>query len=277
VLNGLLEKYWDGVHPQLDPEDGNDPTLRVNTIAGLTDPSAMLRAVQGAPLIAPRGMRKITFKDVQIAAGELPQPAGAEKIEQSTIDGAFSECNPDELLKAGKVAKQALDGVRQLEATIGEKVGVANGPELEPLLDILKPISKLLDQKITARGLDSPEEASAPAASASAAADERAEGNGEAGSAAANGRKAGAVVNVTGDITSREDVIRALDRICDYYKRYEPSSPVPLFLNRAKRLASKSFLEILRDLTPDAVNQALALSGITEGAAAGATVDANDI
>jgi type VI secretion system protein ImpA len=72
-------------------------------------------------------------------------------------------------------------------------------------------------------------------------------------------------------------VIRALDKICDYYKRYEPSSPVPLFLNRAKRLASKSFLEILRDLTPDALNQALAIGGIVDGAAANGGADAGDV
>jgi type VI secretion system protein ImpA len=31
-----------------------------------------------------------------------------------------------------------------------------------------------------------------------------------------------------GTITSREDVVRLLDRMCEYYERNEPSSPVPL-------------------------------------------------
>src|SRR4029077_15276883 len=31
-----------------------------------------------------------------------------------------------------------------------------------------------------------------------------------------------------GDLRSREDVVRALDAICAYYSRHEPSSPVPL-------------------------------------------------
>ena len=34
----------------------------------------------------------------------------------------------------------------------------------------------------------------------------------------------------------------------------EPSSPVPLLLQRAKRLFAKDFLEILRDLTPGGVD-----------------------
>src|SRR5262249_16034584 len=65
----------------------------------------------------------------------------------------------------------------------------------------------------------------------------------------------------TGEIRSREDVVAALDRICQYYNRYEPSSPLPLLLRRAQRLASKSFMEIVKDLTPDAVPQIQRLSG----------------
>ena len=46
-----------------------------------------------------------------------------------------------------------------------------------------------------------------------------------------------------------------------YYERHEPSSPVPLLLKRAKRLVAKDFMEILRDLAPDGVDQAERISG----------------
>jgi type VI secretion system protein ImpA len=58
-----------------------------------------------------------------------------------------------------------------------------------------------------------------------------------------------------GDILSREDVNRALDKICQYYEKNEPSSPIPLLLQRAKRLVSLSFVEILKDLAPDSMKQ----------------------
>jgi type VI secretion system protein ImpA len=48
-----------------------------------------------------------------------------------------------------------------------------------------------------------------------------------------------------------------------YYDRNEPSSPVPMLLQRAKRLISKDFLDIMRDLTPEGVAQAELLGGIT--------------
>jgi hypothetical protein len=37
-----------------------------------------------------------------------------------------------------------------------------------------------------------------------------------------------------------------------------------MLLNRAKRLANKSFLEIMKDLSPDAVEQLRALGGSDE-------------
>jgi type VI secretion system protein ImpA len=33
----LIEERWAHVHPQLDADDGNDPTLRINSLALLTD------------------------------------------------------------------------------------------------------------------------------------------------------------------------------------------------------------------------------------------------
>jgi len=50
--------------------------------------------------------------------------------------------------------------------------------------------------------------------------------------------------------------------MCKYFERYEPSSPVPFLLQRAKKLLSMNFMEILQDLTPDAVSQAENICGV---------------
>ena len=57
-------------------------------------------------------------------------------------------------------------------------------------------------------------------------------------------------------------VIRTLDKICDYYKRYEPSSPVPFMLKRAKKLVTMDFVELLRDLAPNATEQTDLIFGL---------------
>jgi type VI secretion system protein ImpA len=56
--------------------------------------------------------------------------------------------------------------------------------------------------------------------------------------------------------------MKALDRICDFYAKSEPSSPVPLLLKRAQRMAGMNFLEIINDMTPEALPQVNLVAGI---------------
>jgi type VI secretion system protein ImpA len=58
-----------------------------------------------------------------------------------------------------------------------------------------------------------------------------------------------------GDINNRDDVINALERINQYYRKNEPSSPIPLLLDRAKRLVKMDFYEIVQDLAPNGMSQ----------------------
>ena len=61
-----------------------------------------------------------------------------------------------------------------------------------------------------------------------------------------------------------EQVRKALEDICRYFEKHEPSSPVPLLLRRAQRLVSKNFLEVIADFCPDAMNQIEKISGTTD-------------
>ena len=67
---------------------------------------------------------------------------------------------------------------------------------------------------------------------------------------------------VSGEIRSPKDVLSALEKVCQYYEQNEPSSPVPLLVRRAQRLVSKSFVEIIRDLSPEATKQVEGIGGI---------------
>ena len=54
----------------------------------------------------------------------------------------------------------------------------------------------------------------------------------------------------SGSITSRDDVARAIDAICAYYARFEPASPVPFVLRRARGWVSLRFLGGVRGTGP---------------------------
>src|ERR1700753_485952 len=53
VIRGLLERFWAGVHPQLDPDDPTDATMRVNALAGLTEPR-LINILRSVPLVTSR-------------------------------------------------------------------------------------------------------------------------------------------------------------------------------------------------------------------------------
>ena len=73
---------------------------------------------------------------------------------------------------------------------------------------------------------------------------------------------------ISGTIRNRDDVVMLLDKICGYYERHEPSSPLPLLLARCRKLASLSFIDIVKDMAPTALQQVELIGGITPEKAA---------
>jgi type VI secretion system protein ImpA len=51
-------------------------------------------------------------------------------------------------------------------------------------------------------------------------------------------------------VTSRGQAIALLDQVHHYFRRSEPSSPVPMLCDRARALAERDFMGVLRDVLP---------------------------
>jgi type VI secretion system protein ImpA len=241
VTRGVVERFWDGFYPKLDPEDDNDPTFRVNTLNGLCDSTDFVDRIRIIPIVAARSFGRFSLRDIAISTGEIPPPAGTEAPKPAAIDGAFTECPLPELQATTDAVRASIASLVAIEAFVGEKVGAASGPNFSKMTDVLRSAEKLLSGHLSRRGVPAPGEGDAAAA------------GGEAGSAAGT---SGGGPSMTGEINSREDVIRVLDKICQYYERTEPSSPIPILLKRSKRLVSASFLDILKDIAPDGLSQA---------------------
>lgn len=247
LFRGYVEQYWDSVHPQLDPDDDNDPTMRVNVLRSLADEDTMLRAIRTAPLTDSRVAGRFSLRDIAVANGELPPPENAEDgpADMTIIEAAFQDTDPERLQALADAVRESMEHVASIESTVTDAVEAGAGPDLSDLGKTLKKVHSALAERL---GGDEEE----------AADEELEEGLAEAGpSAGAGGAISGAVKNPN-------DVIRMLDKILDYYARSEPSSPLPLLLQRAKRLVSKDFMTIMKDIAPDGVGQASTIGGISE-------------
>ncbi|MCM2369882.1 type VI secretion system protein TssA [Aporhodopirellula aestuarii] len=249
LIESYLTDFWSSVHPVLDADDDDDPTERVNAVASLRDPSTTLRLLKQSPLIQVPGIGPITLMDLEIARGDIAAPEGGDPpISMSTIDGAFQGCDVNMLRETLSVVSDIRQKLSAIESAITSKVGVSQAVSLDPIVDVVTEIEGFVQGYLQKRQVDSSESA-------------------ESESEAVSGETPAAAESVPaqpvgcGEIRKREDVIRAIDRICDYYEKYEPSSPLPLLLNRAKRLVTASFMEIIQDLTPDALQQAEQIGG----------------
>ena len=114
---------------------------------------------------------------------------------------------------------------------------------MDPLVKLLNQIIKRLDGALGTTSVD-----------------ETGGDTAEAGGDESAPRVGGAI----GGISSPNDVQNALDRIIAYYARYEPSSPVPILLTRAKRLVNADFLTIVKDMAPNGVDNVNLIGGIKE-------------
>ena len=66
-----------------------------------------------------------------------------------------------------------------------------------------------------------------------------------------------------GSIETAQDARNALDRVIDYFSRFEPSSPVPIILERAKRLVGADFMTIMKDMAPAGLDSVMMIGGIS--------------
>ncbi len=248
----LLEARWDGIHPQLDPEEDNDPTLRANALLRFGHPALVLKKLRTLPLAGSPRMAQFSWRDVAIATGAMEPDPDTEKPSESAIRAAFRESDPARLTALREAAAQAVAAAKAIPATFDERSGSGSGPDFTDLTkqlnDIVRTIDRFADFDAAA-----PEEAQDESAAADDTGGAPAE---EASVAAAPARRGGVSAASLTEVTTRADAVRLLELVVRYYQRYEPSSPLPLLIERARALAEKDFLDILRELAPDGLSQA---------------------
>ena len=236
VLHGLLERYWDTVYPQLDASDNDDATMRLNALAPLGDAGGVLADLRSAAIGPARN--GLSGRTIELALGKGEPKSGEAVLPEASAVQALSDAeqaNPG-LLAALNDAHAAVTGI---QAMLDAKAGAASGPDLRPL--------RVLTQSL----------AQAAAAAGGGTAEASPEAT-EIGLPAA----ATATRGAPGTIASRDDAIKALDRVCEWLERSEPTNPAPLLIRRAQRLMNKSFLDIIRDLAPEGLRDVERIAGV---------------
>jgi type VI secretion system protein ImpA len=243
LVHGLLERYWDTLHPLPDPDDG-DPYARMNALSVLREPEGLLGDLRQALVFTQRGVGELRVRHIEVALNLLPPRADETPLSRSQLDQMLQAAVAEDPGLRPRVA-EAASQVKALITLLNDRVGIENAVDLKPLWSAVGNVLNLLPE---------PAEAAAEATSADAAAGD------SAAAAAAPVRRAAA--GLSGSVTSREEAVRAIDMVCEYLERAEPTSPAPLLLRRARRLVNRNFLQLMKELAPDALSEVARVMGV---------------
>src|SRR4051794_33331284 len=277
-----LDRYWPDIHPALDLEE-TDPEQqafkRRNALNLLADPEGLLSELHRVPILSARGYGQFSLRALRLAAGEQRPAPGEEPPDPKIVAAALGEAKPDEVAERDRVRAAAAEIPRLVErigTVFAARTGKAEAtPSLEALVERIGTVFAARTGKAEATpSLEAlvgfaqdvlrrlPEPAAEPVVP-----DDPvpvvAEPNGKAGEPVPSPGAVAPAASRQG-VDGREDVMRLLDQILDYYRRREPSSPVPLLLQRARRLVPMSFVEAMRELAPSGVDELVRVAGHLE-------------
>jgi type VI secretion system protein ImpA len=230
-LAGLCEMFWDTVHPQVDEYGFQGRKTPCESLARRSEFLGPLRRV---PVLVHPRLGSFSGDDLERFS------TVAEAAEGYGIFRAALNETPEEMLQTAAQQFAAISAaIRRVDVVLMEKAEGDTGANFATTYETLKELRESVLKFCSAP----PEEEVAPEAEAQ-----------DAG--AAPGAAAPSKARLSGQIESREDVLKALDAISEYYRRNEPSSPVPLVLKRAREWVNVDFLDLLTDIAPDAIAEA---------------------
>ena len=239
IASKWLEAYWPQVYPLLD----EDAIARRNALNCLADPMAVVDRVWRLPLVVSRQHGRFSLRDIEIAGGQALQGPTEGKADQAAIGEAFRELSFEDLTALDRSVTGAIAALNSIDTRMRNEGGPDVAPDFGPLLTQFTKLSRLCRSQLALRS----------EGTGAAAAGQAPEGGGSVQAGFTGGA-----------IKSRQDAVRALDAVADYFRRTEPSSPIPLLVERAKRLVAKDFLEVLADIAPDALAVARSAGGLKE-------------
>ncbi|HXH04685.1 MAG TPA: type VI secretion system protein TssA [Candidatus Competibacteraceae bacterium] len=244
----LVERFWDGLYPQPD-EDGL--LTRVAPLAGLNGVEAegtLIVPLRKVPLTQGRSAGAFACWHYQ-QASELAQIVEAEKRQRRIAAGAVTaeqiavaaaETDAEFFRALADDLRQCQEEFAALCAALDARCG-ADAPPSSQIRATLAACEEAL-RFIAGDALTAPPAPAPPEAAVT-----------PANPAAAMAEAAPAVPRtfLEGQPADREEALRRLQRLAEYFRRYEPHSPLSYLLEQAVRWGRMPLPELLAELVPD--------------------------
>lgn len=238
LIEGLIANFWEHLHPLPDPDD-QDPYARANALAILPQGEGLLGDVRQSVFFDIRGVGELRLRAIEIALGQMSARADETPLSRDQISQmAASAVQQDPALaeQPGAVLAQLVS----LDSQLTERFGAEGAPDLKPLVALVKNVRSILPM---AEGAQDEEQ-------------------GDESQEAASGSASGSGARLSGAVRSRDEAVRAIDMVCEFLERTEPTNPAQLMLRRARKMINHNFLQLMKELAPDALKEVARVMGV---------------
>jgi type VI secretion system protein ImpA len=228
-LAGLLETYWPSVHPQLEEYGFQGRKGPCDSLAAAPQFISPLRRIT---LLSHPRLGSYSGDDFERfrLEGESAEGYGMFRaaLDDVTLEGL------DEIIQRLNAIE---DGLRRVDLVLTSNADDGGSTNFLATYEALGQMRRAV-QAFSPKSNDST--ILEPSASSDVASPSFSSGSPTAG----------------GRVETRDDVIRALDALGDYYRRKEPGHPILALLQRAREWVGLDFMAILEDIAPGSIDEA---------------------
>jgi type VI secretion system protein ImpA len=259
LARGLIERFWDTLH-SLEDEEGIATTVApLSGLNGLDGDGTLIQPIRKVPLTKPgpngayaayhyeQALSLSQIKDEEARARRME--GGAVTLEQFTA--AVNESGGAFYIHLLADIRGCLTELEALMTVLKERAG-HDAPPSSAIRNALNATLESVDR--FSRHLVEREHQAAERNAVVTTEQKR----------TGNGMQPGSFFASDGQIRSREEALRLLDEVAEFFGKYEPHSPIGTSLKEIVRRARMPFSDLLRELLPDmaAWRSALSSAGI---------------
>lgn len=242
LMRGLHERFWENVYPQI--EEDNDLEGRANTLSGLD--RLLSDALKDVPITQASGLVNLSYLQFEDSK-QFEVPEDLEALDSDAIErvNELKARAEKENRRTSEDWRRAKAATRRafyeetyallnecwaeylaLDQVVDDKFG-SQTPGLGEFKKSLDAVRSLIEKTVKEKRLLEPDATDASATDSGDFAVDASAG------AATNGAAAAAAGSVSGPVRSRQDALKKLREVADYFRQTEPHSPVSYLVQRA--------------------------------------------
>ena len=237
-VNTVGQQFWQHLHPQLEVDGEADPQMRYSVFSDFGNVSALVADMRQSVLL-PSHIGAFSIKDLERLIDNGSIEVNGISVTSTQISQIVQEQAKSDNRALLGLPAQIIAQIRTIQQRCQHELGTEYEPDLQTMTRPLQKILKLIE------GPGSSNEVAPDGGSAD-------EGETSVTSSA---------VVASGPIRSRKDAVRQLELACQYLEQNEPTNPAPLLIRRASKVMEMSFMDIVKNMAPDGLNQAMFITG----------------